>query len=73
MSLANELSILFIFSKKPAFTFVDFCYSLLCFFHSYFGPNFYDFFLSTKPGLLLLFLVALGIKLGHLFDFSLVS
>ena len=32
MSLANSLSILFIFSKKPAFSFVDFCYSLLCFF-----------------------------------------
>ena len=30
------------------FSFVDFCYSLLCFFFIYFRPNFYDFFPSTN-------------------------
>ena len=55
MSLSNDLSILFIFSKKPVFSFVDFGYDLLCFFCIYFCPNFYDFF-PTNPGVLHFFL-----------------
>ena len=70
MSLANGLFIYLL--KEPAFGFVEFCYSLLCFSFIYFCPNFYDFFPSTNPGVLL-FLVALGVKLGYLFDFSPVS
>ena len=42
---------------------MDFCYSLLCFFFIYFCSNFNDFFPSTNPGFLLLFLVALSVKL----------
>ena len=42
--------------KEPAFSFVDFCYSLLCFFLIYFCSNFYDFFPSTNPGVLPFFL-----------------
>ena len=61
--------------KEPAFSFVDFCYGLLCFFFTYFCPNFYDFFPSINPGVLhfFFFLVALGVELSYLFDFSLVS
>ena len=40
---------LFYLLKEPAFSFVDFCYSLLCFFCIYFCPNFCDFFPSTNP------------------------
>ena len=50
MSLANGLSILFIFSKNQLLALLIFCYGLLCFFCSYFCPNFYNFFPSTKPG-----------------------
>ena len=39
MSLANGLSILFIFFKKPAFSFVDFCYGLFSYFCIYFCPG----------------------------------
>ena len=67
MSLADGLSIYLL--KEPAFTFVDFCYSLLCFFFTYFCPNFYAFFPSTNPGVLPLFLVALAVKLGYLIFF----
>ena len=61
--------------KEPAFGFVDFCYCLLCFFCIYFCPDFYDFFPSTNSGVLnfFFFLVALGVELGYLFDFFLVS
>ena len=38
------------FSKNQLF--LDFCYDLLCFFFSYFCPNFYDFFPSTNSGVL---------------------
>ena len=38
--------------KEPTFSFVDFCYSLPCFFFTYFYPNFYDLFPSTNPGIL---------------------
>ena len=55
--------------KEQAFSFVDFCYSLLCFFFTYFCPNFYAFFPSTNPGVLPLFLVALAVKLGYLIFF----
>ena len=67
MTLANGLSIYLL--KEPAFSFVDFCYSLLCFFFTYFCPNFYAFFPSTNPGVLPLFLVALAVKLGYLIFF----
>ena len=60
--------------KESAFSFVDFCYSLFCFFFIYFCPNFMTFsFYKPQGSSFLLFLVALGIKLGYLFDFSLVS
>ena len=39
--------------KEPAFSFVDFCYSLLCFFFSYFCSQLYDVFLSTNFGVVL--------------------
>ena len=64
--------------KEPAFTSVDLCYSLLCLFFTYFCTDFYDFFPSVNFGVfffvaVLLFLVTLGVKLGCLFDVSLVS
>ena len=40
MSLANGLSILFIFSKNQLLILLIFCYSLLCFFFIYFCSNF---------------------------------
>ena len=58
--------------KESAFSFVDFCYSLLCFFFTYFHSDFNYFFPSTNFGFLL-FLVALSINLDYLFDVSLVS
>ena len=54
MSLANGLSFIYLL-KEPAFSFVDFCYSLLCFFFIYFCPNCFYFFPSTNPGVLHLF------------------
>ena len=47
INLANGLSTLS--SQRTRFSFVNFCYSLLCFFFIYFCPNFYDFFPSTNP------------------------
>jgi len=70
MSLANDLSILFIFSKNQLLVLLSF--ALVSFF-IYLCSDFYGFFLSTNPGILLLFLVALGVNLGYMFDFSLVS
>ena len=50
MSQANGLSILFIFSKKPAFSFVDFCYGLFCFFCIYLWLTFKISFLLLTLG-----------------------
>ena len=74
MSLANALSILFIFSKNQLLvllifaivSFVSFSFiSALVFMIS--------FLLLTLGASFLLFLVVLGVKLGYLPDFSLVS
>ena len=74
MSLANGLSILFICSKNQLlvlliFAIVSFvafsCISALIFIIS--------FFYEPWGSLFLIFIVALGVKLGYLFDFSLVS
>ena len=75
MSLANGLSILFIFSKKikllallnfAMVSFVSFAFiSALIFVIS--------FLLLTRGSSFLPFLVALGVELGYLFDFFLVS
>ena len=48
MSLANGLSISFIFSKNQLLVFADLCYSVLHFFSLYFCSNLYDFFPSTN-------------------------
>jgi len=52
MSLANGLSILFIFSKNQLLVLLIFCYGLLCFFFIDFYSDFYDFFSSTNFGFL---------------------
>ena len=75
MSLTNGLSILFILSNNKLLALLIFFYGLLCFFCIYFCPNFKDFFPSANPRVLhfFFFLVALDVKLGYLFIFSLVS
>ncbi|KAB0351854.1 hypothetical protein FD754_016711, partial [Muntiacus muntjak] len=56
ISLANDLSILFIFSKNQLLVLLIFAiYSLLNFCFIYFCSDFYDFFPSTNFGVLLLF------------------
>ena len=73
MSLAKGLSILFIFSEL-AFRCLALCYCFLCVSFVYFCSDFHDFFLSTDFGFLaLLFLIVLGVKLGCLFNVSLLS
>ena len=77
MSLAVCLFFFYLL-QEPAFTSVDLCYSLLCFFFTYFCSDFYDFFPSVNFGVfffvaVLIFLVTLGVKLGCLFDVSLIS
>ena len=69
MSLANGLPIYLL--KEPGFSFVDFCYSLLCLFFIYFCHNFLRFLSFYWPwgSSFLLFLVALGVELGYWFDF----
>ena len=59
--------------KKPDFGFIDLCYSPVRFFLIYFFFDIYDFFFSTNFGvfvvvLLILFLVASGVRLGCLFN-----
>ena len=74
MSLANGLSILFIFSKNQLFvllifamvSFVSFAYISALIFKI-------SFLLLTWGFPFLPFLVALGVELGYLFDFFLVS
>ena len=74
MSLANGLSILFIFSKKQLLallilamvSFVSFAFISALIFKI-------SFLLLTLGSSFLPFLVALCVELGYLFDFSLVS
>ena len=74
MSLANGLSILYLL-KEPTFGFVDFCYDLFGFFAFTSALIFKDFFPSTNPAVhdFFLFQVLLGVELGYLFVFFLVS
>ena len=55
MSLANGLSILFIFSKNHLLVFFDLCYCFLCFYFIYFCSDLYDFFPSANFGFCLFF------------------
>ena len=73
ISLVNSLSILLIFSQNQLFSFFDLCYSLLHLFFIYFCSDFHDVFPSNFFLFPFSFLVALGVKLGCLFDASLVS
>jgi len=64
--------------KEPAFSFIGLCYSYLHLFFIYFCSDLYDFFPSTNFGVffvvvVVLFLVALDVRLGCLFDVPLVS
>ena len=61
-------------SQEPAFSFVDFCYSPTCLFSFISALIFMiSFLLLTWGSSFLPFLVALGVELGYLFDFFLVS
>ena len=74
MSLANGLSILFTFSKNQLLVLLIFgIVSFVSFSFIYALIFMISFLLLTLQFLFLLFLVALGIKLGYLFDFSIVS
>ena len=75
MSLFNDLFILFIFSKNKLLSLLIFAMVSFVSFAFISALNFYDFFLSTNSGVLhfFFFLVALGVELGYLFDFFLVS
>ena len=74
MSLSNGLSILFIFSKNQLFdllifamvSFVSFAFISALIFLIYFLLLILEFFIFP-------FLVALGVELGYLLDFSPVS
>ena len=72
MSLFNDLFILFIFSKNKLLSLLIFAMVSFVSFAFISALNFYDFFLSTNSGVLhfFFFLVALGVELGYLFDFS---
>ena len=59
----------FIFSKNQLLVLLT-CYYLLHFFFIYFCSNLYDFFGVVG---VVLFLVALGVRLGCLFEVSLIS
>ena len=64
--------------KEPAFSFIDLCYRCLHLFFVYFCSDLYDFFPCTNFGVffvvvVVLFLVALDVRLGCLFDVPLVS
>ena len=68
------ICLLYLSSQEPAFSFVDFCYSPACLFSFISALIFMiSFLLLTWGSSFLLFLVALGVKLGHLFDVSLFS
>ena len=66
------LSILFIFSKNQLLALLIFAMVSFVSFSFFSCPNLYDFFASTNTGVLL-FLVALDVELGYLFNFPLVS
>ena len=72
MSLANGLSILLILSENQLLALLIFAMVSFVSFAFISALNFYDFFLSTNSGVLhfFFFLVALGVELGYLFDFS---
>ena len=71
MSLANSLSTLFTFSKNHLLVLLIFVkVSFISF--SFISALIYDFFPSTNFGILL-FLVALSVWIGCLFDVTLVS
>ena len=74
MGLANDLFISFIFLKNQVLVLLIFAIVSFVSF-SFISTDFYDFFSSTNFGVLhfFFFLVSLGVKLGYLFDFSLVS
>ena len=78
MSLANRLSILFIFFKRPAYSFVNFCCGLFCICYGLFA------FISALIFNISFLLLTLGfftssfsscfsVELGYLFDSFLVS
>ena len=60
--------------REPVFSFIDLCYCRLHIFFIYFCSDIYDFFPSTnfRDFFVLLFLIPLCVKLGCLFDVSLV-
>jgi len=71
MSLANGLSILFIFSKNQLLVLLIFAMVSFVSFAFISAPTFMiSFLLLTRSSS---FLVALGVELGYLFDFSPVS
>ena len=74
MSLANGLSLLFIFSNNQLLVLLIFAIDPLFLFHL-FHSDFHDVFPSTNFGFLhfSFFLVDLVVKLGYLFDVSLAS
>ena len=69
MSLANGLSILFIFSKNQLLVLLIFATAFVSF--SFISALIFmiSFLLQTWGSSFLLFLVALGVELGYLFDF----
>ena len=74
MSLANGLSILFIFSKNQLLVLLIFAMVSLVSFAFISSLIFkISFLLLTLGSSFLPFLVALGVELGYLFDFCLVS
>jgi len=74
MSMASGLSILFIFSKNQLVVLLIFAIVSFVSFSFISALIFMISFLLLAPdSSFLLFLVALGVKLGYIFDFSLVS
>ena len=75
MSLANGLSILFILSKNQLLVLLIFAMVSFVSFAFIFALSFKISFLLLTLGFFkfLPFLVALGVELGYLFDFFLVS
>ena len=74
MSLADSLSLLFIFSKNQLLVLLIFAIVSFISFSFISALIFMISFLHlTLVGVVLLFLVALGVRLGCLFDVSLIS
>ena len=61
--------------KELAFSLIDLCFLFLHFYFIYFCSGFYDFFTSTNCGrvFILLFLDAVDVRLGCLYDVFLIS